>query len=275
MSSLLLHGKTIVFIGAGNMAEALVKGLVESGLCRAEQIRVTDVSPGRLAYFRENYGVSGTSRNDEHIADADVLVLAVKPQVMAGVLAELRARLNPAALAISIAAGIPTARIEGLLGGERRVVRVMPNTPALVRRGVSALCGGRYATAADLELALGFMRAVGEVVQVTEVELDAVTALSGSGPAYCFYLLEAMLAAAAAWGMDPAVARKLVFQTMAGAAELVLATEEHPAELRRRVTSPGGTTAAAIEVLERAGVGDAWRAAFEAARRRAGELSRA
>ncbi|MFH0881116.1 MAG: pyrroline-5-carboxylate reductase [Lentisphaerota bacterium] len=268
-----LSHKRIVFLGAGNMAEAMVKGLIESGACKSGQVRVTDVSAGRLQYFSDNFGVQGMSHNRDLVADADVIVLAVKPQVFAEVLQEARPTLNRKALVISIAAGIPTARIESLLGEGIRVVRTMPNTPALVRKGITGMCAGRWAREDDLKLAEFILRAVGDVVLVEENKMDAVTAVSGSGPAYVFFLMEAMLSAAETLGLSGETAWKLVTATVDGSAELIMKTGDTAADLRKRVTSKGGTTAAALEVLEKKDVFNTVVDAVLAANRRAHELS--
>ena len=268
----LKHSK-VAFLGAGNLAEALVKGLLAGGGCAASDLRVTDVSPGRLEYFEKNFGVSGSSHNKDIVAWADVVVLAVKPQVLMEVLQEARGTLNRGALVVSIAAGITSGKIEQALGEGVHVVRTMPNTPALVRKGVAGLCPGRWATEEDLLLAEEILRAVGDVVRVREEDMDAVTALSGSGPAYVFFLMEAMLAAAERLGLPAELAWKLVTRTVEGSAELILKTGDSASELRRRVTSKGGTTAAALSVLEQKEVFQTVVEAVRAAHRRARELS--
>lgn len=262
----------IAFIGAGNMAEAIVRGLLERGGMNAQQLTVADPEPARRLYFQQEFGISAATDNREAAGSANVVILAVKPQQMAGVLAELRA-LPAERLWISIAAGISSATIEQGLGGAR-VVRVMPNTPALVGRGVSALCRGSRASPQDLASASALFAPVGAVLEVDEFQMDAVTAVSGSGPAYVFYLMEAMLAQSAAMGISPETARELVYGTIAGAAALASTSTDTPAQLRARVTSKGGTTASAIAVLDGAGVQDAIRHAIAAARDRSAELSR-
>ena len=183
-------GMKIVFIGAGNMAEALVKGL--TGGKTVDRITVTDTRPERLEYFRNTFGVSGETSNVKAVDNAGTIFLAVKPQVMSDVLAELKGQIPAQAVVISIAAGIRASTIESGLGGQPRVVRVMPNTPALVGAGASAICPGRFATEDDLKRAERMLSAVGTVARVKEEMMDAVTALSGSGPAYVFYLMESM-----------------------------------------------------------------------------------
>lgn len=258
-------------IGAGNMAEALVKGLLRAGLSPA-QVTVTDVRHERLDYFRSAYGVQAAPDNRAAAKAADVILLAVKPQQMNDVLAEL-AGATERALFVSIAAGIPTARIERALGAPARVVRVMPNTPALVGAGISALCGGAHAAADDLALAEVLLQAVGQTVRVDEALMDAVTAVSGSGPAYIFRVMEAMEAAAVQHGLPQETARSLVLATVAGAGQLAQSSRRAPSELREQVTSKGGTTEAALKVLNERDIAGAFSDAIAAAVRRARELA--
>ena len=263
----------IVFLGAGNMAEALVKGMLQARICSAGNLWVTDVLVDRTNYFHAAYGVSGSNDSRTVVHDANLVVLSVKPQVIGDVLEEVKDVLNKDAAVISIAAGTSTARIEDALGDSPRVVRVMPNTPALVGQGAAAVCGGRWATPDDLRVAEAMMSAVGLAVRVDEKDMDAVTALSGSGPAYVFYLVEAMLAAAATLGLEESMAKDLVYKTVMGAAELLIESDDGPAVLRQRVTSKGGTTAAALAVLNQGRVADAVVEAIEAAWARSRELS--
>jgi len=263
----------IAFIGAGNMTEALVRAQRRSG-ADPSTLRVADVRPERLEFFEREFGVTGRADNAAAAAGADLVVLAVKPQAMDAVLAGLRGAIAPEATVLSIAAGVPAARIEAALGGAAHVVRAMPNTPALVAAGASAICPGARATPADLDRAEALLRPAGIVARVSEADMDAVTALSGSGPAYVFLLIERMLESARTFGLPDEVARKLVLATVAGAARLLEETGLDPREARRRVTSEKGTTDAAIRSMEAAGVPAALCAAFDAARRRAEELSR-
>lgn len=262
----------VVFVGAGNMAEAIVSGMIASEFCAPGKIVMTDVRPERLADLENEYRVV-TSTDNQVVKNAEMIVLAVKPQVMAEVLRELAPVLRLETLVISIAAGIPSKKIEDALGGKRRVVRVMPNTPALIRQGTAAIAAGAYADEADLEVAETIFNCVGVTVRVAERDMDAVTALSGSGPAYVFYLLEGMLAAADKMGLDRAVARKLAIKTVEGAARLMENSGEEAESLRAKVTSKGGTTAAAVACLEHAKVKDAVIQALLAAQTRSAELS--
>jgi len=264
----------LVFLGAGNMAEALLQGVLHNARWPRERLVVTDIVAERREKLAHQFGVRALADNAAAVRGAALVVLAVKPQVLLGVLAGIRAALPAEALVLSIAAGVPTGRIEAALSGAARVVRAMPNTPALVGCGAAAICAGRQATADDLAAAERLLGAAGLVVRVAEKDMDAVTALSGSGPAYVFYLMEAMLEAARRMELPAAVAQPLVYATIKGAAELIQQQGLPPQELRRRVTSPGGTTAAAMDVQDRRQVMAALVEAMLAAHRRAGELAR-
>jgi len=263
----------VVFIGAGNMAEAIASGLIEQGFCAPEKIVMTDIRAERLAGLAEEYGVTTETNNIAAVDGAEIIVLAVKPQVMEAVLAELKFAIDPGALVISIAAGIWTGKIEAALAEKQRVVRVMPNMPALIGQGAAAIASGKYAEKPDLEVAEKMFEAVGLAVQVKESVMDAVTALSGSGPAYVFYLIEAMLAAAEKMELKADAARILALQTVEGAVRLLKDGGEEAAALRAKVTSKGGTTEAAIRIFDEAGVRDAITNAILAARDRSVELS--
>ncbi len=260
------------WIGAGNMAEALIRAALRAGHPPGS-MRASDVRAERLEWCRRELGIEAVSDNAAAARDADLVVLAVKPQSMAAALESLRGALRPDATVLSIAAGVPTARIEAMLGGRPRVVRAMPNTPALVGAGAAAVCAGRYAEEPDLARAEAALRPAGLVERVPEGLMDAITAISGSGPAYVFLLIEFMTEAAARFGVPPDVARRLTLATVAGSARLLELTGLDPREARRRVTSERGTTDAAIRELERRDVPAAFAAALDAARRRAAELA--
>ncbi len=274
----------IGFIGAGNMGEAFIGALIRSGLSAPAAIYVSDVLPERLAALKQAYGVSVMTDNAELFAACDVIVLAVKPQQMPPVLTELARRGAPTVrkLIISIAAGIPIGKFEAALyaplsekeQAQLPIVRVMPNTPALVRAGISGMSPNRHATPDDVRLTRSILGALGQVVEFKEKDLDAVTALSGSGPAYVFYLIEAMIAGGIANGLSPDDAGVLTLATVKGAVKLMEERREPAAELRRKVTSPGGTTEAALNWLEQHQVKDNIVAAIGAATRRSQELSR-
>jgi pyrroline-5-carboxylate reductase len=263
----------IGFIGAGNMAEALCRGLLSAKIVRPERIVASDISEPRRRLFASELGVKAVGDNVLVAREAEVVVLAVKPQHMDGVLAEIGPWLGPEKLVLSIAAGVKLARIESRAKAGCRVVRAMPNAPVLVGKGVAAVCRGTKATAEDLETASRLLRCAAEVVTVEESAMDAVTALSGSGPAYCFYLVEAMIEAAVAEGLSRSLAEKLAAQTLLGAGQLLVQSGASPAELRAKVTSPGGTTEAAIRAMEQAGVREGLIAAVRRAAARSRELS--
>jgi len=268
-----LKNKTIAFLGAGNMGEALIRGLLTAKTVMPSQIIATDVRPERLGDLAKTFGVRTTDDNARAITDADIVLLAVKPQQMSTVLAPLKSAATVRKLFISIAAGVTTARIEGELGGKARVVRVMPNTPALVGAGAAALAKGAFATDNDLATAESILGAVGITVRVEERFIDAVTALSGSGPAYVFYVTEAMIKAGVAVGLDEALAKKLAIQTVYGAAKLLVESGEEPESLRHKVTSRGGTTEAALKVMSERELVEIFGEAIKAAEQRSRELS--
>jgi pyrroline-5-carboxylate reductase len=268
------NGKRLAFVGGGNMAEALLRGILAAKRLAPEQVIVTDVRADRLAYLRDTYGIETSGDNLKTAAQADTVLLAVKPQVVTGVLDDLRRVITERQLLISIAAGISTATIAEAVLRPVRVVRVMPNTPALVLEGMSALAPGALATPEDLATARGLFEAVGKVVVVGEGLMDAVTGLSGSGPAYVFLVIEALSDAGVKMGLPREIATVLAAQTVRGAAKMVLETGKHPGELKDMVTSPGGTTIAGLHALEQGAVRAALINAVEAATRRSQELGR-
>lgn len=265
---------TLAVFGAGAMAEALVQGMLRGGLWTPADVRASDPSAARRSLFAERFGVATFSDNAGAARGASVALLAVKPRQAPAVLDELRAGWSPERVLVSIAAGLSTGFIERRLGGEPRVVRTMPNMPAMIGGGVAALCGGRHARPEDLDLAEAMLGAVGAVYRVEEAHMDAVTAVSGSGPAYVFYLAEAMIEAGRALGLSADVADGLVARTIEGAGRMLRETGAPPEELRRRVTSRRGTTEAAIACLDEGGVCAHAGAAVRAACLRAGELAR-
>jgi pyrroline-5-carboxylate reductase len=260
--------KTIAFIGAGNMAEALIRGLLAGKTVAPRQIIAADIRPDRLEYLAGKFGI----RTGE-VTGADIIILAVKPQQMSDVFSSFILHPSSLPLFISIAAGITTSWIEKELGGQPRVVRVMPNTPALVGAGAAALCKGRYATDEDLATAEEILGAVGVAVRVQEKLMDAVTALSGSGPAYIYYMVEALIGAGVEAGLPEDVAGKLAIQTAFGAGKLLAESGETPEALRKKVTSPGGTTEAALKVLSDRKFAEILNEAVQAAAKRARELA--
>lgn len=253
------------------MAEAIVAGIVKQSVVAAGEVCVTDIDEARLNHFTEQYGVGCATDNAAAVAQADVVVLSVKPQIFPAVWPEIESALKPDALVVSIMAGIPSAKIAN--GKPIRVVRVMPNTPSLVGEGAAGIAAGELASTADLQIAEQLMSAVGVAKIVTEEEIDAVTALSGSGPAYVFYLLENMLEAAEQMGLEKSVSRELALATVIGAAKLMQESGEEADALRAKVTSKGGTTHAAITTMIDRGVGESIVAALLAAQTRSKELA--
>jgi pyrroline-5-carboxylate reductase len=273
-----LEGKRIGFIGAGAMAEALVGGLVAAGT-PADCIRAADPDPARRGSVGERFGVATTPDNAEVVRASDVVVLAVKPGAVAPVLEALRATPEidvDAPLWVSIAAGVPLRRLEAGLSVEARIVRAMPNTPALVRAAATAFCGNARAAESDRDAARALFDSVGSSWEAPGEELlDAVTGLSGSGPAYVFVFLEALGEAGVRVGLPREAAADLAVHTVFGAAKLALESGRQPAQLRDQVTSPGGTTVAGLERLEAGGLRDAVYEAVAAATRRSRELGQA
>ncbi len=263
----------IGFLGAGNMGEALIKGILKADLCLPDQLRAADPSADRRMLMEQTYGVRTMTDNRDLVRASDVILLAVKPQVMPAVLEEIRPEAKPSKLFISIAAGIPLRTIAKGLGSDR-VIRVMPNTPALVLEGASALAGATGATQADLDLALQIFSAVGRALVLEEQHLDAVTGLSGSGPAYIFLILEALADAGVKMGLPRHVAITLAAQTVLGSARMVLETGKHPGQLKDQVASPAGTTIAGLHRLEEGKLRATLMNAVEAATLRSRELGK-
>ncbi|MDO9140720.1 MAG: pyrroline-5-carboxylate reductase [Methylobacter sp.] len=265
----------IGFIGGGNMASSLISGLIASGHA-PEQIWVSDINPDTLTTLKNQLQVNTATHNDDVINAVDVVVLAVKPQTLGAVAQSIAVRVqqkNP--LVVSIAAGINQNSLSRWLGADTAIVRCMPNTPALVLTGATALHANGKVTAEQADLAENILRAVGIALWVDdEAELDAVTAVSGSGPAYYFLLMEAMEKAALELGLTQETARLLVQQTALGAAKIALESNESPEQLRKRVTSPGGTTQQAIETFEQGGFSELVSKALHAARDRSIEMSK-
>jgi len=262
---------TVAILGAGVMGETLLSGLIRSGRS-TDDLVVTARRPERADELKERYGVRVLG-NVQAAEVADTLVLTVKPQDMGALVEQIRDHVAPGNLVVSLAAGIPTALLESRLPDGVAVVRVMPNTPALVDQGMAAVSPGRSADAAHLEEASELLRSCGRVVQVAEKHQDAVTAISGSGPAYIFYVVEAMIEAGVVLGLPRPTATELVVQTLFGAATMMRETGQHPTVLREQVTSPGGTTATALRQLDDHKVRAAFISAMEAAAKRSHELA--
>jgi pyrroline-5-carboxylate reductase len=268
--------KKIGFIGAGNMAGALIKGLLRAGQCKPDDLIASDPVDAQTRRLKRLHKIEVSRDNRALVRQSQTIILAVKPQAMAGVLEELRAEANPRKLFISIAAGFPLRRLETGLGGQARVVRVMPNTPVLVGRGISVAVAGSKATPADLKYTLKLFKAVGEAVSITgEDLLDAVTALSGSGPAFVYLFAESLIEGGVRGGLPQNLAAQLAYATIGGAAAMLAESGLTTRELRDMVTSPGGTTLAGLGTLESHHFREALIAAVEAATRRARELAAA
>ncbi len=267
----MLSSKKIGFIGGGNMAEALIKGLHAGGV-PAGEITVAEPVAERRDFLTEVYGVVTATDNRVVAQGCDIIVLAIKPQVAPHVLAGLAPNLTPGQRLISIMAGVKTTAIEAAVPDGVRVVRVMPNTPALVLEGATAIAPGASADSDDVHLARRIFELVGKTYQVEEKLMDAVTGLSGSGPAYVLSFIEALADAGVKNGLPRDVAAGLAAQTVFGTARLLLDTREHPAVLRDKVTSPGGTTIAGLHVLEREGFGGTVMNAVDTATARSKEL---
>ncbi|MDQ6715984.1 MAG: pyrroline-5-carboxylate reductase [Actinomycetota bacterium] len=262
---------TTAIFGAGVMGETLLSGLIRSGR-DVDDLLITERRVEHARHLNDKYGVR-VVENREGAAAADVLVLVVKPQDMDGLLSEIRDQVSPGNVVVSLAAGITTEFLESRLPEGASVVRVMPNTPALVDQGMAAISPGRHCTSAHLAEAEALLSSCGKVVHLDEKHQDAVTAISGSGPAYIFYVVEAMIEAGVVLGLPRGTSTELVVQTLFGAATMLKETGEHPTVLRERVSSPGGTTVAALRQLDDHKVRAAFITAMEAAARRSHELA--
>jgi len=271
----MLQGKTLAVLGAGMMGGALAQGLVRAGVLPAGRIAVFDTQADKARALAGSLGAGARAADTppDAVQGADLVLLAVKPAVVPDALTMLASVLTPSQLVVSIAAGVRLATMEALLPAPVPVIRAMPNTPSLVGEGATALCRGTYATEEQLAIAHALFDAVGVSVDVDETLMDAVTGLSGSGPAYVYLIIEALADGGVQAGLPRATARRLAAQTVLGAARMVLQTGEHTAQLKDNVTTPGGTTIAGLAVLERAGVRSALMDAVQAAAARSKELS--
>jgi pyrroline-5-carboxylate reductase len=267
-----IKGRTVGFLGAGNMGEALIKGLLAAKLVPAQAIFATDVRPERLKELDRQYGIQVSSDNAELVKRADIVILAVKPQIMDAVATEIAPAVTRGKLLISIAAGVATDKIRARLPRDARLIRVMPNTPALVLEGATAIAKADGLEPGDLDVAREIFGAVGRVVVLGEEMIDAVTGLSGSGPAYVAVVIESLADGGVRMGLDRATAMILATQTVLGAAKLLLETGLHPGALKDMVSSPGGTTIAGIAALEEGGLRTTFIKAVERATQRSREL---
>jgi len=267
-----MAGRKIGFIGGGNMAGALIRGLLHSETVTVDQIRASDVSAERLDELKRRFAIQTTDDNAAIAGWADVIVIAVKPQIVDRILRPLSASMNEGDLVISIAAGVPLAALEARLPPGAKVVRSMPNTAAIALAGATAIAPGAHATAADLDVARALFEAVGRCVTLDETLLDAVTGLSGSGPAYVMLMIEALADGGVKVGLGRDTALLLAAQTVYGAAKLQLETGEHPGRLKDMVTSPGGTAIAGLHTLEAGGLRRTLIDAVESAANRSAQL---
>jgi pyrroline-5-carboxylate reductase len=269
----MLREKKICIIGAGNMGEALISGLIGSASSRPENIICTDVRETVLEDIKTRYGVRTSTNNLEAVADSDIVIYAVKPQIMAAVLKETAEKLDMSKIIISIAAGVPMEAIESCLNKKLRLIRVMPNIAAAVKESATAVAAGKNATEEDIKLTMAVFNSIGKTVFIPENYLmDAITGLSGSGPAYIFLIVEAMADAGVKVGLSRQEAFFLSAQTVLGAAKMLMETHEHPGQLRDRVTSPGGTAIAGLATLESGGLRTTLINAVEVAANRSREL---
>ncbi|MEP6976683.1 MAG: pyrroline-5-carboxylate reductase [Thermoleophilia bacterium] len=268
-----IQERKIAILGAGRIGEALLSGLLSSGWRKPEEIAATSRRPERVEELREKFGVAATTSNPEAVSGAAIVVISVKPQDLDALLGEVGGLISADQTVLTIAAAIPTATIERRLDSSVPVVRAMPNTPSTVHEGIAGLAPGAHAEEEHLALAEEVLSHLGAVVRVPESMMDAVTAVSGSGPAYFALLAEAMIEAGILLGLARETSTQLVVQTMLGTAKQLRDDKMHPVELREMVTSPGGTTIAAIHELEQAGVRAAFLNAIQAAMRRAKELA--
>ncbi len=267
--------RTLGFLGAGNMAGALIKGLLHAGALPPSRILASDLKPERLKQLEATHGIRTTTDNHALVREVDVLVIAVKPQVVDKVLTAIGSEVKEGTVVVSVAAGVPIAAIEARLPAGARVVRSMPNTPAICLGGATAIAAGTHATEDDMKIAHALFEAVGRVVTLDETQLDAVTGLSGSGPAYVMLMIEALADGGVKVGLHRDTALLLAAQTVYGSAKLLLETGEHPGRLKDMVTSPGGTAIAGLHTLESGGLRRTLIDAVETATRRSEELGAA
>jgi len=269
----MLKDKTIGFIGSGNMGEALISGLVLSEATIPENIICSDIREEPLRDMQEKYGITTTTDNVEVVSKSEIIIYATKPQILATVLKETADALDMSKLLISIAAGVPLAAIASGLGKELRLIRVMPNICAFVKESATAIAAGEFVKNGDIELAKAIFDSVGMSVFIQEnILMDAFTGLSGSGPAYVFLIIDAMADAGVKMGLSRRDSLLLSAQTVMGSAKLLLESNEHPGQLKDRVTSPGGTSIAGIHTLEKGGLRTTIMDAVEAATNRSSEL---
>ncbi|MEI9476575.1 MAG: pyrroline-5-carboxylate reductase [Deltaproteobacteria bacterium] len=250
----MLKNRQVGFVGAGNMGEALIKGLLHGHICRPEQITCSDIRPERLKIIKEAHGVKTTSSNSDVVKHSDIVILAVKPQILKQVVGDIGKYFEPSKLVISIAAGVAMDSIEYCAKQELKLIRVMPNICVSVGEGISAIAAGKHATKEDMMVAKAIFESAGKSLFIEEYLLDAVTGLSGSGPAYIFLIIDALADGGVKVGLARSDALLLASQTVLGSAKMLIETGEHPGRLKDSVTSPGGTSIAGLHALEEGGV---------------------
>lgn len=268
----IFSNRQVSFLGAGNMGSALIEGALNSGIIKADKVKIYDIDRNRLLRISSKNKIKAASSNAEAVRGSDFIFLCVKPQQMKDLLSEIKGEISPQQCFISIAAGVRTKTIESCFSSPVAVVRVMPNTPALVRSGLTAITKGKFAVAKHLQFASSFFSSVGKVVVLPEKYFDAVTAISGSGPAYLFYLAESLEEVGKKFGLSKSVVSLLVKQTLAGAGKM-LSNSSSPLELRQKVTSPGGTTESAIRYMQGKRWSEIFVQAVQKAKDRSKELS--
>jgi pyrroline-5-carboxylate reductase len=270
----MLTDKKICFIGAGAMAEAILAGLTKNQIAKAEDVAVTNRSNSiRLRKLGEYYGVQAdAAQKFQYVKDADILILAVKPKDMWSTMQEIRSYTNDGQLLLSVAAGITTEQISRLVEHQAPVIRSMPNTSASIGQSATCICGGDTAGEAHFQIACTIFESIGSVFKIKEKYMDAVTAVSGSGPAFIYYFVEAMLEGAGDLGLEETLAKRLIQQTMLGAANMLLHSGQEPSVLRQQISSPGGTTLAGLDVLDDNRFKESIRLCLQAAAARATEL---
>lgn len=271
----MLQSKKIAFIGTGNMGTALLNGVLNNELTTPQQIGASDVDTAKLSQLSEQWGIQTFTDNIQAVKFADIVVLAVKPQALARVINDIKPHCQSKQLLVSVVAGIRSDIIQSMLGKKIPIVRVIPNTPALISAGASGICAGEHADSDHLNLVRAILGSVGNVVSVTEDLMDAVTGVSGSGPAYVFMFIEALIDGGVQMGLSRTAARELAVQTVQGAAKLIEASGKHPAQLKDQVTTPAGTTVQALYELEKGGLRSTVISAVRAAALRSKELSEA
>ncbi|MFG6149862.1 pyrroline-5-carboxylate reductase [Halobacillus sp. B23F22_1] len=267
--------QTIAFLGAGSMAEAMISGMVESGNIPAHQIIVTNRSnQDRLNEIQSKYGVRTVLKDNLNYGEVDQFILAMKPKDIDAVLEDLKYRIAPNQVLVSVLAGISTSYMEERLNDGQQVIRVMPNTSSMLRESATAICPGQYAAMDNVMVAKELLQSIGEVFVIEEDKMDVFTGIAGSGPAYFYYLMEHIEETGNAEGMDRETLREIGAQTLLGAAKMMLERDESPSELRENVTSPNGTTAAGLDALHQAGGGEAISEAIKGAASRSKEMSK-